>query len=376
MPIYLRNDVYYVDIRTKGGRRIRQSAGTKNKHEAQRLHDKLKYELWQHEHFDEKPKRLWEEAAVRWIKEKESEKKSIKDDISRLRMLPKLRGVYLHHMSRDFIMEVVDGLPCGNSTKNRYIALIRAILYKARDEWNWIDKAPKLKLKKEAAHRVRWLKPEEAERLINALPDNHWRSIAIFSFCTGLRQRNVFGLRWEQVDLDRKTAWIYPDETKSGRPIGVPLNDVAVRVLSERMGIHETYVFTNRENKPVSALSSKMWKRTLERAGISNFRWHDIRHTWASWLVQRGVPLLALKEMGGWERLDMVMRYAHLATDHLTAHATVLDNLEVFGHKIDTGSIKVGKEKSLNDCLGLGNVAPRPGLEPGTCGLTVRRSTD
>ena len=92
--------------------------------------------------------------------------------------------------------------------------------------------------------------------------------------------------------------------------------------------------------------------------------------------MQRGVPLLALKEMGGWERLDMVMRYAHLATDHLTAHATVLDNLEVFGHKIDTGSIKVGKEKSLNDCLGLGNVAPRPGLEPGTCGLTVRRSTD
>ena len=69
MPIYLRKGVYYVDIRTESGRRIRQSAGTKNKQEAQRLHNKLTYELWQHEHFDEKPKRLWEEAAVKWIEE-------------------------------------------------------------------------------------------------------------------------------------------------------------------------------------------------------------------------------------------------------------------------------------------------------------------
>ena len=162
-------------------------------------------------------------------------------------MLPKLRGVYLHHLNRDFIMDVVDRLPCSNSTKNRYIALIRSILYKAQNEWGWIDKVPKLKLKKEAEKRIRWLKPEEAEQLINALPDDHWRAIAKFSFCTGLRQRNVFGLRWEQVDLNRKTAWIYPDEAKAGRPIGVPLNDVAIRVLSERMGIHKTYVFTNRD---------------------------------------------------------------------------------------------------------------------------------
>ena len=168
MPIYLRNGVYYVDIRTESGRRIRQSAGTKNKKEAQKLHDKLTYELWQHENFDEKPKRLWEEAAVRWIKEK-SDKKSIKDDICRLRMLPKLRGVYLHHLSRDFIMDVVDRLPCSNSTQNRYIALIRSILYKAQNEWGWIDKVPKLKLKKEAEKRIRWLKPEEAEQLILSL---------------------------------------------------------------------------------------------------------------------------------------------------------------------------------------------------------------
>ena len=67
----------------------------------------------------------------------------------------------------------------------------------------------------------------------------------------------------------------------------------------------------------------------------------------------------------------MVMRYAHLATEHLAPHATVLDSLGSFGHKLDTVRRGSTEEKSLNYCLGFGNLAPRPGLEPGTCGLTV-----
>ncbi|WP_097475699.1 tyrosine-type recombinase/integrase [Escherichia coli] len=66
-------------------------------------------------------------------------------------------------------------------------------------------------------------------------------------------------------------------------------------------------------------------KGALKRAGISNFRFHDLRHTWASWLVQSGVSLLALKEMGGWETLEMVQRYAHLSAGHLTEHASKID---------------------------------------------------
>ena len=71
--------------------------------------------------------------------------------------------------------------------------------------------------------------------------------------------------------------------------------------------------------------SNKAWKGALKRAGISNFRFHDLRHTWASWLVQSGVSLLALKEMGGWETLEMVQRYAHLSAGHLTEHASKID---------------------------------------------------
>jgi integrase len=63
---------------------------------------------------------------------------------------------------------------------------------------------------------------------------------------------------------------------------------------------------------------TKAWKAALSRAGITEFRWHDLRHTWASWHVQTGTPLNALQELGGWESVDLVRRYAHLAPDHLT----------------------------------------------------------
>ena len=325
MPIYLRKGVYYVDIRTESGRRIRQSAGTKNKQEAQRLHNKLTYELWQHEHFDEKPKRLWEEAAVKWIEENGS-KKSIGNDLCRLRGLPELRGIYLHHLTRDFIMDTVAKKNCSDSTKNRYLALIRAILNKAVKEWGWLERAPHLTLYREPKRRIRWLTKDEANRLIASLPD-YMAEMVIFSLCTGLRQRNVLDLEWRQVDLTGRTAWIHPDESKSGKAIGVALNDTAIGVISRQMGKHSRFVFTYSNGRKVQSISSRIWKNALEKAGISDFRWHDLRHTWASWLVQSGVPLSALQEMGGWESVEMVRRYAHLSAEHLQTHAEVLDGI-------------------------------------------------
>jgi integrase len=71
--------------------------------------------------------------------------------------------------------------------------------------------------------------------------------------------------------------------------------------------------------------SNTAWRAALKRAGIEDFRFHDLRHTWASWLIQAGVPLSALQEMGGWESIEMVQRYAHLAPNHLTEHARQID---------------------------------------------------
>ncbi|OWP28175.1 hypothetical protein CA838_06565 [Eikenella corrodens] len=215
---------------------------------------------------------------------------------------------------------------CSGSTKNRYFALIRAILNKCVNEWDWLDKAPKLKLHKEPKKRIRWLYPEEAQRLVNALDSlPYMQHLVIFSLATGLRQANVLNLKWEQIDLRRQVAWIYPDQAKAGKAIGVPLNHTAMQVLMDRPRVSD-YVFTHSKGARVKSISSRVWREALDRAGIADFRWHDLRHTWASWLVQNGTPLAALKEMGGWESVEMVQRYAHLAPEHLSQHARLIDS--------------------------------------------------
>jgi integrase len=122
------------------------------------------------------------------------------------------------------------------------------------------------------------------------------------------------------VDLVQRRAWIHPDQAKARRAIPVPLNAEAVLLIRRQIGKHVTHVFSYR-GRPVVQVNTKAWYRALERAGISDFRWHDLRHTWASWHVQNGTPLFALQEMGGWESPEMVRRYAHLSADHLTPYA-------------------------------------------------------
>jgi len=91
-------------------------------------------------------------------------------------------------------------------------------------------------------------------------------------------------------------------------------------VVQGQIGKHLELVFSFR-GKPISQVSTKAWYMALQRAGIEDFRWHDLRHTWASWHAQGGTLLFALQELGGWESAEMVRRYAHLSADHLAPWA-------------------------------------------------------
>jgi integrase len=197
--------------------------------------------------------------------------------------------------------------------------VVRAILRKAANEWEWIERAPAVRMLPEPKRRIRWLTHEEAERLIGELPE-HLAEMARFSLATGLRKANVTGLEWSQVNLERRIAWIHPDQAKARKAIGVPLNAEAILVMRRQMGKHPRFVFTHR-GKPVRSVNTKAWKAALGRASVTDFRWHDLRHTWASWHVQAGTPPNVLQELGGWESADMVRRYAHLAPDHLAEFA-------------------------------------------------------
>jgi integrase len=259
---------------------------------------------------------------VRWCAE-QAHKATAEEDKSKLRWLDRhLGGKPLDAINRDMIERVTrakqtDG--CSNATVNRTLALVRAILRKCAREWQWLDRAPAVRMLKEPTRRVRYLTHEEADRLLADLP-SHLRDMAAFSLESGLRAANVTGLRWSAVDLDRKMAWVHPDEAKARKAIPVPLNGEAMSILQKQVGKHRDYVFTFK-GQPVRQLSTAAWYKALKRAGIENFRWHDLRHTWASWHVQSGTPLHVLQELGGWASYSMVQRYAHLAADHLAPWA-------------------------------------------------------
>lgn len=321
MALYKRGKHWWVSFTAPGGRRIRQSTGIADKEQAHEYHDRLKAELWRVHRLGEKPKRTWQEAAVRWLNEREDKADHLKD-VGKLRWLDRyLSGYFLDQISRDVIDEiaVIKKKEASPSTANRYLALIRAILRAARDDWEWTERAPRVRLYREPKKRVRWLTEEEAGRLLQELPE-HLAAMAIFTLATGLRQRNVSYLRWDQVSLGRRMAWIHADQSKSRKAIAVPLNSDALAILSQWVGRHDEYVFVY-AGHPVDRTSTKAWYNALKRAGIENFRWHDLRHTWASWHVQKGTSLQELLELGGWSSYEMVLRYAHFAGDHLRGAA-------------------------------------------------------
>jgi integrase len=322
MSLRKRGGLWWVDVVAPHGERIRRSAGTANKALAHEFHDRVKSELSRIAKLGEKPRRTWNDAVVRWLKEK-SHKATAKEDVSRLRWLDSfLRDKELATITRttvDTITEAKLAQGCSTATVNRMLALLRAILRKCVNDWEWLDRAPQVRMLREPTRRIRFLTKDEAQRLLAELPE-HLADMAAFSLAPGLRAANVSGLQWEQVDLGRRMAWVHPDQAKARRAIAVPLNGEAMAIVQKQLGKHSAYVFSFR-GKPVVQLSTKAWYAALERAGIEDFRWHDLRRTWASWHVQKGTPLFALQELGGWESAEMVRRYAHLAADHLAPYA-------------------------------------------------------
>ena len=259
-----------------------------------------------------------------------SHKADAKHDIEKFRWLDRFLGnVFLDEIDRDLMDQIVKEkrsavLP---ATVNRYIALIRAVLRCAAYEWDWIYKVPNIKQLKEPEGRVRWITHDEARRLVSELPD-HLADMARFTLATGLRRSNVTQLRWDQVDLPNARAWINAGQSKTRKAIPIPLNSDALAVLMEQRGKHDVYVFVY-QNHPVKQTSTKAWYAALKRAGIKDFTWHDLRHTWASWHVQAGTSLHELMELGGWRTYKTVLRYAHLAADQLSSAAGRID--KVFG---------------------------------------------
>ncbi|HBY7766524.1 TPA: site-specific integrase [Klebsiella aerogenes] len=367
MSIFRRGEIWYASYSLPGGKRIKESLGTEDRRQAQELHDKRKAELWRVDRLGDFPDVTFEEACLRWLEEK-ADKKSLDTDKGRIGFwLEHFEGMKIKDITEAKIYAAVSRMqnrkakeiwqqrvdaaarkgkdapefeakPVTTSTKAKHLALMKAILRAAERDWKLLEKAPVIKIPSVRNKRVRWLEYEEAKRLIDECPEP-LKSVVKFALATGLRRSNIINLEWQQIDMQRRVAWVNPEDSKSNRAIGVALNDTSCKVLRDQIGNHHKWVFvhTRAWHRPDSSLTpairkmrvddNRAWNSACKRAGIEDFRFHDLRHTWASWLIQSGVPLSVLQEMGGWESIEMVRRYAHLAPNHLTEHARQIDSI-------------------------------------------------
>lgn len=309
MALVLRGENYWMDVQING-KRLRESLKTGDKKLAQQLHDMRKAELWREGVLKEKPKKTFKEACARWVIER-SHKRSLPDDQLKIKfLLPKIGGVLLSELTRDKIESVLPKEVAG-ATRNRYRALIRAMLRAAEREWDWLDRAPVLRTEAEPKRRVAYLTREQAEVLITCLPEKY-RMPVRFALLTGLRRSNVFGLTWEAVDLDNSMVHVAAEDAKAGQRILVPLNKSAKALLESFPEPRKGRVWGDMDR-----VWANTWTAACKRAGVPGFRFHDLRHTWASWHAMAGTPLSVLQELGGWHSHEMVQRYAHLSPEHL-----------------------------------------------------------
>lgn len=313
MAIKLRGDTYWIDVQINGIR-IRESLKTSDKKNAQQLHDIRRAELWSAKVLKVRPKKTFNDACVRWMSER-GHKKSISDDQDKIAFfLPKIGNILLSQIDRERI-EACLPADVKPATRNRYRAFIRAVMRAAEREWDWLEHAPILRTEQEPRRRVAFLTHDQADVLIAALPEKY-RMPVRFALLTGLRRANIFGLTWENVDLDRGVAIVHADEAKAGERIVVPLNAQARELLASIPEPRQGRVWGD-----MTRVWANTWESACKRAGVPGFRFHDLRHTWASWHAMAGTPLSVLQELGGWHSPQMVQKYSHLSPEHLAAAA-------------------------------------------------------
>ncbi len=205
----------------------------------------------------------------------------------------------------------------------------------ARKEWDWdIPNPAQGRWLREPEGRVRWITREEAEALVSAAASEpkapHLADFIRLALNTGCRWDELLRLEWRRVDLQAGLMHLEGHHTKNGKRRSVPLNGPARESILARAGFRERHcpdspwVFCNKDGDRVQSIK-RSWATACRRAGIKDFRIHDLRHTCAAWLVSIGVHLTEIRDLLGHSTIQMTERYAHLAPENVRAAVTLLE---------------------------------------------------
>ena len=310
--LYKRKDSRYWWIKLKSQNRVYQkSSGTTNKTRARQLEGELRDQLWRTKHLSHG--KTFADAAIRWIDDHQH-KRSLDTDLLILEWFrPHLEDTLLVEITRDRVEELRKLKKGKPATVNRHMALLRAILRAARDDWEWVEKIPKVPMYAKDSKGPRFLSWKQFTTLDKELP-LHLKGPAWFSVSTGLRTTPIMTLQWNWIS--RNGVRIPPEVMKGKKWLTIPLNQTAWMVLAEQWGKHSEYVFTYKGRPMQGKFTTRTWRQACDRSGVK-CRFHDLRHTWASWHVQNGTPLHVVQELGGWSSYEMTQIYAHLAPSTL-----------------------------------------------------------
>ncbi len=237
-----------------------------------------------------------------------------------------------------------DGM--ANAPINRALEVLSAAINLVnRDlEWDLPNPVSGRKLK-EPEGRLRWLTVTDARQLLEAARHSknapHLVDFITIALHTGMRLSEILGMEWERVDLRAGLMHLEARHTKSARRRSIPINKIARQTLIRRMGFRAEYcpdspwVFCKPNGERMFEIKTG-FRNACRRAGITDFRIHDLRHTCAAWLVSSGVPLSEVRDLLGHSTITVTERYAHLAPENVKAAVTRLEDIESrFGHGED-----------------------------------------
>ncbi len=324
MALFKRGPVWWMRFSYKG-KQIRQSTETTDKNLAKRIYDKVLGEIAEGKWFDRLPgeERTFKQMMERYMAEHSTPKKasSKRDRGSLTHLLPFFGSYTISEITPQLISEYKTtrrGQKASPSTINRELALMKHAFNLALKEWEWVNDNPvkKVSMEKEPPARDRWLTYEEEERLLSVSPQ--WlEQMIIFAIETGCRKGEMLSLQWRSIDLFEKVVTIFGSKTGERRTI--PLSQRALEVLKDRQkervkvrSINEDLAFTYPVGQKININTLRSaFENALKKSKVEDFRWHDLRHTFASRLAQAGVDPYTIQRLMGHKAFITTQRYAH-----------------------------------------------------------------
>jgi integrase len=341
-------------------RQHRKSTETDDKTLAKRIFDKVKGEIAEGKWFERLP---GEDNTFEELMEKYMEDHSARNKAPRTHERDKSLKKHLVGFFGNFpLAEITPRLiadyksrrreeGAAPQTINNETSLMSHAFNLAIKHWEWVKENPVKKVSKEKVNNMieRWLTLEEEQKLLASSPI--WlKEIIIFAINTGLRLSEVLDLKWSRVDLIRRTITILEEQKNRGRDT-LPLSEGALAVLKERARVRRSETdlvfFTGNATRIGSRNVERAFYSALKKSGIVPLRFHDLRHTFATRLVQAGVDLYTVQKLGRWKTISMVMRYAHHYPESLRSGVEVLDRIS---RKVIT-NLAQSNEKGVTACV-------------------------